>query len=149
MTLVGLPHSETHGLSPACGYPWLFAAYRVLRRLLVPRHSPCALCSLTIKIELIIQLCEFRVHCFTIKNCILLPLLLSSFIHKNIPISVFLWYFYQLTAVFLLFSFQGPRLRRANREADFTIASWSDASFGYANISVGLTHPNISGWCQR
>ena len=27
--------------------PWLFAAYRVLRRLPVPRHSPCALFSLT------------------------------------------------------------------------------------------------------
>ena len=28
--------------------PWLFADRCVLRRLLVPRHSPCALCSLTI-----------------------------------------------------------------------------------------------------
>ncbi len=28
--------------------PWLFAVSHVLRRLSVPRHSPCALCSLTI-----------------------------------------------------------------------------------------------------
>ena len=29
-----------------CTSPELFAAYHVLRRLLVPRHPPCALCSL-------------------------------------------------------------------------------------------------------
>ena len=33
---------------PTYGSPWLFAVSRVLLRLLVPRHSPCALCSLTI-----------------------------------------------------------------------------------------------------
>ena len=30
-----------------CSSPWLIAAYHVLRRLLMPRHSPCALHSLT------------------------------------------------------------------------------------------------------
>ena len=30
-----------------CSSPWLFAAYRVLRRLETPRHPPYALCSLT------------------------------------------------------------------------------------------------------
>ena len=29
-----------------CAYPKLIAAYHVLHRLLMPRHSPCALCSL-------------------------------------------------------------------------------------------------------
>ena len=43
----GLLHSDIHGSMPACGSPWLFAARCVLRRLPVPRHSPCALCSLT------------------------------------------------------------------------------------------------------
>ena len=42
------PHSDIHGSMPAFGSPWLFADCCVLRRLLVPRHSPCALCSLTI-----------------------------------------------------------------------------------------------------
>ena len=46
MTPAGFPHSEIHGSKPACGSPWLFAAYHVLRRLLVPRHPPYALCSL-------------------------------------------------------------------------------------------------------
>ena len=37
---------------PACGFPWLFAAYRVLLRLLAPRHPPYALISLTISLKL-------------------------------------------------------------------------------------------------
>jgi hypothetical protein len=41
------PHSEIFGSQTICVYPKLIAAYRVLRRLLMPRHSPCALCSLT------------------------------------------------------------------------------------------------------
>ena len=43
----GFPHSDICGSMAICAYPQLFAAYRVLRRLLVPRHSPCALSSLT------------------------------------------------------------------------------------------------------
>ena len=31
---------------PTCGSPWLFAAYRVLRRQSVPWHPPCALVRL-------------------------------------------------------------------------------------------------------
>ena len=42
----GFPHSGIHGSLPAFGYPWLFAACHVLHRLLMPRHSPCALISL-------------------------------------------------------------------------------------------------------
>ena len=34
-------------ITPICGSPWLIAACRVLHRLSVPRHSPCALYSLT------------------------------------------------------------------------------------------------------
>ncbi len=47
MTPVGLPHSEIPGSKLVCSYPRLIAAYRVLHRLLVPRHPPCALSSLT------------------------------------------------------------------------------------------------------
>ena len=43
----GFPHSGTTGSQPACGSPMLFAAYRALRRLSVPRHPPCALIRLT------------------------------------------------------------------------------------------------------
>ena len=40
---VGFPHSDTRGSALICSSPRLFAACRVLLRLLVPRHSPCAL----------------------------------------------------------------------------------------------------------
>ena len=42
-----LPHSEISGSTLICSSPKLFAACRVLHRLLMPRHSPCALFSLT------------------------------------------------------------------------------------------------------
>ena len=43
----GFPHSDISGSLLICSSPKLFAAYRVLHRLLMPRHSPCALSSLT------------------------------------------------------------------------------------------------------
>ena len=44
----GLPHSDICGSKIICISPQLFAAYHVFHRLLVPRHPPCALHSLTI-----------------------------------------------------------------------------------------------------
>ena len=43
----GLLHSEICGSMSTCDSPQRFAARCVLLRLPVPRHSPCALCSLT------------------------------------------------------------------------------------------------------
>jgi hypothetical protein len=43
------PHSEIAGSKLVCSSPALIAAYRVLHRLLVPRHSPYTLSSLTIR----------------------------------------------------------------------------------------------------
>ena len=43
----GFPHSEISGSQLICNSPKLIAAYHVLHRLLMPRHSPCALISLT------------------------------------------------------------------------------------------------------
>ena len=43
----GFPHSEISGSMLICSSPKLIAAYHVLHRLLMPRHSPCALYSLT------------------------------------------------------------------------------------------------------
>ena len=42
-----LPHSEISGSTLICSSPKLIAACHVLHRLLMPRHSPCALISLT------------------------------------------------------------------------------------------------------
>ena len=43
----GFPHSDICGSMDICSSPQLFAAYHVFRRLLVPRHPPCALSCLT------------------------------------------------------------------------------------------------------
>ena len=45
----GFPHSDIPGSSDICSSPRLFAACHVLRRLLMPRHSPCALIRLTLR----------------------------------------------------------------------------------------------------
>ena len=44
---VRFPHSEICGSMCICHSPQLIAAYHVFLRLLVPRHPPCALYSLT------------------------------------------------------------------------------------------------------
>ena len=44
----GFPHSDISGSMDICSSPKLFAAYHVFHRLLVPRHPPCALSSITI-----------------------------------------------------------------------------------------------------
>ena len=43
----GFPHSEISGSMDICSSPKLFAAYHVFHRLLVPRHPPYALSSMT------------------------------------------------------------------------------------------------------
>ena len=43
----GFPHSDISGSRDICSSPKLFAAYHVFHRLLVPRHPPCALSSIT------------------------------------------------------------------------------------------------------
>ena len=43
----GFPHSDICGSRIICISPQLFAAYHVFLRLLVPRHPPCALSSIT------------------------------------------------------------------------------------------------------
>ena len=50
ITLDGLPHSEIPGSTVVCTSPRLIAAYHVLHRLLVPRHPPYALSSLTVNL---------------------------------------------------------------------------------------------------
>ena len=56
----GFPHSEISGSTDICSSPKLIAACHVLRRLLMPRHSPCALYSLTLRdiLVLLLELCR-------------------------------------------------------------------------------------------
>ena len=62
MNPCGFPHSEICGSKCICHSPQLIAACHVLHRLLVPRHSPCALSSLTYPQALawmVLELCGF------------------------------------------------------------------------------------------
>jgi hypothetical protein len=56
----GFPHSDIPGSKPACGSPGLIAACHVLHRLLVPRHSPYALSSLTKYFTYTLRVCDQR-----------------------------------------------------------------------------------------
>ena len=66
----GFPHSDICGSMDICSSPQLFAAYHVFLRLLVPRHPPCALISLTIMqkqvfaLQVCKQTCSFQ-HSFS------------------------------------------------------------------------------------
>ena len=53
MTPAGFPHSDSSGSTPVSDSPELFAARRVLLRLLLPRHSPSALCRLNLSSSLL------------------------------------------------------------------------------------------------
>ena len=76
------PHSDISGSMDICSSPKLFAAYHVLRRLLVPRYSPYALCSLTF------------FHCYNRLQCLTLPqLLLFGLIVFLLNTSLPSWYF--------------------------------------------------------
>ena len=56
----GFPHSEISGSQDICSSPKLIAAYHVFHRLLVPRHPPCALISLTNRFPLRVRGTGFR-----------------------------------------------------------------------------------------
>ena len=85
-SLSEFPHSDIYGSMDICSSPQLFAAYRVLLRLLVPRHSPYALCSLTFLLRLnFTQLCQTSVKISSIYICII------SSIFLRFPCSVRLY----------------------------------------------------------
>ena len=70
----GFPHSEISGSLLICSSPKLIAACHVLRRLLMPRHSPCALISLTYLVlkltsSLKFELCRLN-RILILQNCI-------------------------------------------------------------------------------
>ena len=84
----GFPHSEICGSTAICASPQLIAACHVLLRLLMPRHSPCALFSLTFVgtssacFDDIVS--QHRLHCFAVpplpkKSSDFLGALLGSF----------------------------------------------------------------------
>ena len=99
----GFPHSEIHGSMAAFASPWLIADRCVLRRLLVPRHSPCALCSLTIVSNLLVLSTRRKLLVFTLK----FTMFVSHYYSISLLCSVFKVRFYlrftsRLSFLFLL-----------------------------------------------
>ena len=76
----GFPHSEICGSMDICSSPQLIAACHVLLRLLMPRHSPCALISLTISSGSQKELCRSQKFSISRSNC--------SFTHNSTKKSV-------------------------------------------------------------
>ena len=75
------PHSEISGSSLICSSPKLIAACHVLHRLLMPRHSPCALFSLTFLEQPPVQylvLLNYAGSTRSFRNCFTLNLLKFS-----------------------------------------------------------------------
>ena len=83
----GFPHSEISGSMLICSSPKLIAAYHVLHRLLMPRHSPCALFRLTF-VETIRQI-PSSIHSFWL--CLLDSLAPSFLLLKFKPACAGLW----------------------------------------------------------
>ena len=98
MTPAGLLHSEIHGSMPAYGSPWLIAVCCVLLRLPVPRHSPCALCSLTMHCSSLQASAHRDNSCYVFRLIVVsYPLLLIVTLLSNLISQLFL----------SLFNFQG------------------------------------------
>ena len=93
--LRGFPHSEITGSTDICSSPMLIAACHVLRRLLMPRHSPCALISLTISSGSQKELCRSQKFLISRSNC--------SFTHNSTK-NLFAPPFGEAPSVALLFS---------------------------------------------
>ena len=72
----GFPHSDICGSMDICSSPQLFAAYHVFLRLLVPRHPPCALSSLT-SLAQCIALHRLVVFLFLVFSDVLIKIFLS------------------------------------------------------------------------
>ena len=63
------PHSEICGSKVICTSPQLIAAYRVLHRLLMPRHPSCALSSLTYFLTITSSLSNFKLLWQPLRIC--------------------------------------------------------------------------------
>ena len=95
----GFPHSEIHGSMSAFDSPWLIADCCVLRRLLVPRHSPCALCSLTI-FESLVLLVKKHSTIISIVVVTLKSILPSCLLHICLYCSVFKVHLFEVRFLF-------------------------------------------------
>ena len=104
------PHSEISGSQLICSSPKLIAACHVLHRLLMPRHSPCALISLTYFLLVfaiaVLELCRLHIRLF-FEIVIVLPLIkkFHNYWFRYLPLCCLAFF------ILSLFSFQGAKRR--------------------------------------
>ena len=93
----GFPHSDICGSRLICSSPQLFAACRVLLRLLMPRHSPCALLRL-----------NFLIRSWRLSSSWLFSLVLLLELSQIIVVWSCLHYFYffAFCAIFVVLFYQ-------------------------------------------
>ena len=92
---IGCPIRKSMDIAPAYGFPWLIAVNHVLHRLPVPRHPPCALCSLTFEYNadsaLTFELCflfwEMFIEFSLIWKYCSYPIFFNSCLFKTVGIS--------------------------------------------------------------
>ena len=112
------PHSEICGSKVICTSPQLIAAYRVLHRLLMPRHPSCALSSLTYFLTITSSLSNVQIIVATSYGFAKLFSSISTLpfaFRKNLLISLFKKFSYLLLSFFecllsIQFSMCWPRL---------------------------------------
>ena len=139
MTTAGFPHSDIHGSILACSSPWLFAAYRVLRRLMAPRHPPYALSSLTFQLPGILLVFLVSRFCFSMFAHFRGP---AIFMTGCQPVSSSGW-----TFCFLLYdSFQGTlasSFRRQLRQNFVSLARRTLSTPSLRSLVLSRCHPKI------
>ena len=114
----GFPHSDISGSMDICSSPKLFAAYHVFHRLLVPRHPPYALSSITnllrprvwtwLHISSVICVGNSLLFLFVFSNQFSFPLLQASMITSDVLIFFLSFHFCMRFSRYTLDSFWNP-----------------------------------------
>ena len=101
----GFPHSEIRGSTVICTSPRLIAACHVLLRLLMPRHSPCALLRLnSFCASSRIHFGSLRLNCCNHISQLLFGKIVPNFTERPDFIHVFLFHFTCSCSSFIRFS---------------------------------------------
>ena len=125
----GFPHSEISGSMLICSSPKLIAAYHVLHRLLMPRHSPCALFSLTQQknpfLVSLVELCRLIKEVSLAKIVIITLLIKKVFLYCCLLIIASIIHNVQFSRCMLSFFF-----KRLNEASNFHQELQSISFFG-------------------
>ena len=142
ITVCGLLHSDICGSRIACISPQLFAAYHVLRRLPMPRHSPCALLSLTI-FSNVLHYARFLFRLkIKLQYFLTSQLIFPSIVYVVILFFVFLMHFY-------FFFIQFSRFRNVLRTfTSLTSPTSSSICFANRNSLVWFWNFYVPWWAQ-